>query len=75
MSDMNTGGPAFPGMRSEAFGQDSGHQEGMTLRDYYAGQAMGEMIARWQEGHPNGWDGLAAASFQMADAMLKARQS
>ena len=41
----------------------------MTLRDYYAGLAMQERIHE-------GWDAeeLASMGYQMADAMLKARE-
>jgi hypothetical protein len=45
----------------------------MTLRDYFAGKALQGMIAsctqqNWQEEY------AAKASYQLADAMLKARE-
>lgn len=62
---INDGGPAFP--RSAT---DHCHsQEGMTIRDYFAGKAIEALIVR-------GW-GLEAASgkaYEIADAMLKARE-
>lgn len=64
-----TGGAAFPA---------SGHpdmqfiaQEGMTLRDYFAVKYMHSA-----KSNPNcdfDWEDLAKESYQMADAMLKAR--
>lgn len=73
MSDQ-TGGPAFPrpsvvnasGDTLE-FGTD-----GMPLRDYFAAKAMQAYFAREHEGV---WSMAACAeeSYQMADAMLKAR--
>jgi len=61
---INDGGPAFP--RSAT---DHCHsQEGMTLRDYFAGKAIEALIVR-------GW-GLEAASgkaYEIADEMIKAK--
>lgn len=89
MSDKQTGGPAFPlftpnnhehwsnnGIRpgSEDFTM------GMTMRDYFAGQALAgdleqgvedEMsVAWWHEPSK-----IAKRAYAIADAMLKARES
>jgi hypothetical protein len=64
------------------------HHEGMTLRDYMAAKALQGMLAAkgW---HPNfmfpadfnfdagqrAADSVAVASYQYADAMMKARES
>ena len=83
MSAQNNGGPAFPVL--PPLGHDgalaAGYpyaSEGMTLRDYFAAQAL-------QCAMPNAWDfkgGPPAAdlvaeitllAYHMADAMLKAR--
>ena len=70
----DTGGPAFPHSR---LGSDA---DGMTLRDYFAAKAMTTMFypaimesIRTDED----LDCLKVAGFayQMADAMLKARQA
>ena len=66
---MNTGGPAFPSV-GEGFGNPLYSAEGMTLRDYFAGQALAGLLARPQI------PGLPAAeqAYLQADAMLTARE-
>jgi hypothetical protein len=72
------GGPAFPGMKPEAFGQDSGHVAGMTLRDYAVIKFMASILA-WPDG-PSKRDGetyaqaTARIANEFADAMLEARK-
>jgi len=65
----NTGGPAFP-CPTISIGQ---HQ-GMTLRDYFAAKAMQGICA---SGPTNEWSNsrLAAEAYDLADAMLKAREA
>mgnify|MGYP006935522009 CR=1 FL=1 len=48
------------------------NQPGMTLRDYFAGQALVGLLS-----HPNLKDDIkfAATSYKIADAMLKAREA
>jgi hypothetical protein len=65
MNNTNTGGPAFP-CPTISIGQ---HQ-GMTLRDYFAAKAMqGLMDAAMPMPE------IAGAAYEMADAMLKAREA
>lgn len=75
MSDINDGGPAFPTGPNKVPGYVS---QGMSLRDWFAGQAMTvfadriltEMAAR----DPDKARRYAASlSYAMADAMLAAR--
>ena len=64
--------PAFPGLHpsKECHYQDSG----MRLRDYFAAKAMQGMLA-YSYLHPLSMEaGCARDAYQMADAMLKARQ-
>jgi len=62
-----TGGPAFP-LDREVF------NAGMTLRDYFAAQAMQANLTVIREFPDEHWRmGLALDAYQMADAMLKAR--
>lgn len=49
---------------------------GMTLRDYFAGQALTGLLADGVDFHDDegdGWNWHARASYAMADAMLAAR--
>lgn len=71
----NTGGPAFPGATYE------GPFAGMTLRDYFAAQAMQGWVAcspviggETLNGSVEMAEQLAGAAFTLADAMLAARE-
>jgi hypothetical protein len=73
MSNTNTGGPAFP---NEGGPGNLWNEKGMTLRDYFAAKAMqGLLVATvtpitvWSQ------DDVAETAYNMADAMLKARQA
>jgi hypothetical protein len=67
---IDNGGPAFP-----VPDRDSG--KGMSLRDYFAGQALqgwaaaGQVLVEMKEGGPFG--NMANWAYQVADAMLAAR--
>jgi hypothetical protein len=67
MSNTNTGGPAFP--------HTERHDDynGMTLRDYLAAKAMQADLTGGL--HEDEFDWLAARSYKMANAMLKAREA
>lgn len=74
MSENKNGGPAFPsyGSMGEVV------QEGMTLRDYFAAKALVGLLSCPKT--INGADVISASeysimSFEMADAMLKARDA
>jgi hypothetical protein len=56
-----TGGPAFPNPR-----KSWDHQSGMTLRDYFAAQAMRHMSWQYKQAS-------AKACYEIADAMLDVR--
>lgn len=76
MSSINNGGPAFPRPYFEhpTNGEHSLAQEGMSLRDYFAGQALGGIIASEGESRiPS--DIVAKRAYELADAMLTARVS
>ena len=73
----NTGGPAFPDWPESAFPStfksadpETGqvHRWGMTLRDYFAAKAMQALV------RANYFDTTAQMAYEMADAMLNARQ-
>ena len=61
--------PAFPTAQYADGVRPSGFDNGMTLRDYFAGQAMQAMMT-----DPNldmGCNTVATLSYRMADAMMK----
>lgn len=65
-----SGGPAFPGG-----GFASQYNPGMSLRDWFAGQAAaGYMAHTGPYGLSSGPDGVAERSYQIADAMLAERE-
>jgi hypothetical protein len=76
MSNTNTGGPAFPDPQENWRGE-----KGMTLRDYFAAQALtGAQI--WDAvlngknaQFSGGVEKLAEVAYAVADAMLKAREA
>ena len=82
MSEIKDGGPAFPAYEraevlfEEGYRQMSTPVGGMSLRDWFAGQAL---ASGWHEFLTSGdaWDGyddFADSCYTMADAMLKARE-
>lgn len=79
--NIETGGPAFPVQYSnEADGPTVMPHVGMTLRDYFAARAMTACYAEYcahanVQGYEEDWKmGVALDSYEMADAMLKARE-
>lgn len=64
---MDNGGPAFPATQPIA-----ASERGMTLRDYFAAKAMQGILSH--EGEWNPISRLADFSYEIADAMLKARE-
>ena len=74
----NTGGPAFPQNTKivAAAGQELHHgfMGGMTLRDYFAAQAMPLIMAAGRVIDTQTFQEDAETAYLMADAMLKARE-
>ena len=71
------GGPAFPAQWESPISGDPMQSLGMTLRDYFAGQALAGMFASEGVG-PEGstWGEIpdvAQHAYRMADAMLAER--
>lgn len=71
---INNGGPAFPTENARQTGPSSWHEEGMTLRDYFAAKAMQGIFADLA-GTALGSDPkfVAEHAYAAADAMLRAR--
>ena len=64
---------AFP---YSGVGDDMNYSRGMTLRDYFAAQAMqGAMSGCAARGEVIMYSDLAGLSYEMADAMMKAREA
>ena len=74
MSIDKTGGPAYP-RAAERYMNTA--QEGMTLRDYFAGQALAGDMVNGFEGNFDGDDIIKRTKFlyRMADAMIEARDA
>jgi hypothetical protein len=77
MSNVDKGGPAFPTYFT------GNHALSMTLRDYFAANAMqGLMAGRWKadmhgipyDAYRADADEWAKSAYHFADAMLKARK-
>jgi hypothetical protein len=72
-----TGGAAFPRSGNEWEGMEwvpSPDQTGMTLRDYFAAKAMQRIMASSEFTNTETFEEDANVAYQMADAMLKARE-
>ena len=74
MTTKQTGGPAFPRAGVNLYGNIKGSQEGMTLRDYFAGQAL---VAFIQLAKVSNIDIEQAASvcYKFSDAMIEERDN
>ena len=71
---INDGGPAFP---CETYGLRNGKEttiptNGMTLRDYFAGQALEGMLSNPES--ISNKTSVAIHAYGFADAMIKARE-
>ena len=73
MSERNDGGPAFARTSSNEYG-DGGcyEQRGMTLRDYFAGQALNAYLGQ-DEAREYGLPEIASDCYRATDAMLAER--
>ena len=70
----NDGGPAFP-RTGEGFGNPKYDAAGMTLRDYFAAKIASGMAAfSGTAGVSYGPGDIAGRSYEIADAMIKARE-
>jgi len=78
MKEINDGGPAFPttpvshGYAPDTGGNGTGCGPGMTLRDWFAGQALANRNIEEHSGAK--WaDRVAEQAYRIADAMIAAR--
>lgn len=75
MPAINNGGPAFPRPGDQYSQSDS--QDGMSLRDYFAAQALAgyasRPLASFDTGQAPSYADVARWSYKQADAMLAER--
>ena len=71
MTDRHDGGPAFPLKGRGAFDLELVQAEGMSLRDWFAGQALANKIC--QPVGEDTYEDVAGDCYRLADAMLAAR--
>jgi hypothetical protein len=68
---VNMNQPAFPAMHFDL----ADNEHGLTMRDYFAAKVMQGMMANGQVLKLVSDETLASAAYEMADAMLKAREA
>jgi len=73
MMERNNGGPAFPGPSYTRSGHPNGYSMGMSLRDWFAGQALANPRT-FPSQHSDAAD-IADWAYGLADAMLAAREA
>ena len=71
--NVEIGGPAFPHVWWDEQTGANAIAKGMTLRDYFAAKAMGGMCFGAPIPQKSELEAIAKRSYEMADAMLKAR--
>lgn len=75
----NTGGSAFPlpavSHHGEIVSLVGSNVTGMTLRDYFAAKAMQGYLTHEQAANCCSVDLVASWSYEVADAMLRAREA
>jgi len=69
---MSTPEPGNPYAFARSSGRANASQTGMTLRDYFAGQALMGIAARGNINKEYYWN-IAEQCYEMADAMLNER--
>lgn len=70
---VEDGGPAFPSVLYKQEPAENTAYDGMSLRDWFAGQALAGLIAHEGLGAQSHCESLATGAFAVADAMLRAR--
>jgi len=75
----NDGGPAYPSDTPIEFyesGVTKRRAPGMSLRDWFAGQALPTLIGLWAAKDDNRWNDQSPAewAYKFADAMLRYRR-
>jgi hypothetical protein len=74
-TSINDGGPVYPTTTRAAKEGDSikfNVTHGITLRDYFAGQALAGILASANFGNVKDW--IGAKAYEVADSMIAARE-
>ena len=71
--EPNDGGPAFP-VVAESSAAHGAAFRGMTLRDYFAGQALSGFCANGTFGSATSDQTVARWAYEVADAMIQKRE-
>ena len=78
---IKDGGPAFPNSKVTNYLFEDEHikpiletKDGMTLRDWFAGQALSGMLSVWPRFTVNSEEFYASNAYEIADAMLLERE-
>jgi hypothetical protein len=75
VSKIDNGGPAFPATALTWNDRLSQYQDGMSLRDWFAGQAlMGLLSGQFRDSSRENFTTLPGEAYAMADAMLESRK-
>lgn len=74
---IEDGGPAFPVLGNVGYNSDWVSEDGMSLRDHFAGRALVGLLASGTFSNSgNGFEAfISEKAFNLADAMLAARKS
>ena len=75
MSNTNTGGPAFPYEYFDHQLSRTRTMAGMSMRDYFAAKAMQGLLAGITPTTVWSHDEAAETAYNVADALLKAREA
>jgi hypothetical protein len=67
------GGPAFPHHFKALNGETMSKAQGMSLRDYFAAEAMKSVLNQKDAHDGREWTNAAWIAYQVADAMLAER--
>lgn len=77
--EINDGGPALARalgvLDNGAYPSERESQTGMSLRDYFAAKALAGILSKEGSTADRAFGGFAEYAYEMADAMLKARES
>lgn len=72
----NDGGPAFPSSNDVKLGDIGTHgHAGMSLRDFFAGQALAGWLASFSEDEVVDRPSIVTFAYGIADAMLAEREA